>query len=326
MTFRRFSGLVAATALLSACASEPPRQAMRPGPHAALRPAPPAAQPGLVSRQGDLVAQAGAFESFMRHARSIDGDFSGPAEVSQAVQTGAAHVPGELESGMVAYAALAALQEPRFVDAVRTERDRGELARRIAADPAAALAIPGAQAAGARAAGALYAQGSALLSEGQKVKRAAYTVQHQAWSKDKDSDPAGQLARVKRAGAVSYRPEAGDGQQLAQSLAGGGARGGAPSAVVTHGVALAALSLLGRETEDHALMADMRTGSCLRLAKLNYHQCLASSGAKYEDIFCVGQHAMIDPGQCVVEASEARPMRSPVPGRTPVVTRTSYRR
>jgi hypothetical protein len=41
------------------------------------------------------------------------------------------------------------------------------------------------------------------------------------------------------------------------------------------------------------------------MAKLNLYQCLASAGPHYEDIFCLGQHAMIDPGQCVVEATRA---------------------
>jgi hypothetical protein len=59
---------------------------------------------------------------------------------------------------------------------------------------------------------------------------------------------------------------------------------------------------------------------CLRIAKLNYHQCLASAGPQYEDIYCLGQHAMIDPGQCVVEA--AQPQMSHA---SPVI-KASYRR
>jgi len=323
-SFGLFAG--ACAVLLAGCASEPPRRAsMRPSERMAMRPAPERAQQALAPRQADLIAQASAFESFMRHARGIDGEFSGPAEVAQAVQTGAAHAPGELESGMVAYAALAALQEPAFVNAVRGERDGGALARRIEADPAAAMTLPGARDASARAAGALYAEGQSLSAEGQKVKRASYSVQHQAWSTQR-TDGAAQLVQVKRAGAAGYRPQAGDGEQLAQSLSQGGRRGGTPSPLVAHGVALAALSLLGQESRDRSLLADVRTGSCLRVAKLNYHQCLAAAGTRYEDIYCLGQHAMIDPGQCVIEATEIHVNRSPVPARRPAVTRTSYRR
>ncbi|HEY0436867.1 MAG TPA: hypothetical protein VGC92_09515, partial [Phenylobacterium sp.] len=123
-----------------------------------------------------------------------------------------------------------------------------------------------------------------------------------------------------------YRPEAGDGARVAEALGEAASRSGPPSPLVTHGVALAALSLLGQEGRDRSLAADLRTGSCLRLAKLNYHQCLASAGPHYEDIYCLGQHAMIDPGQCVVEATQAAPVRQATAAPRSPVMRASYRR
>jgi hypothetical protein len=54
-------------------------------------------------------------------------------------------------------------------------------------------------------------------------------------------------------------------------------------------------------------MSEPRAASCLRLAKLNLYQCLAAAGPEYEDIFCLGQHAMAETGQCVADA--ARPAR-----------------
>jgi hypothetical protein len=89
---------------------------------------------------------------------------------------------------------------------------------------------------------------------------------------------------------------------------------------VARGVALAALSVLGDERQAHSLMSEPHTTSCLHMAKLNLYQCLASAGPHYEDIYCLGQHAMIDPGQCVVEAT-----RGPGP-RQVAVTRASYGR
>ena len=68
---------------------------------------------------------------------------------------------------------------------------------------------------------------------------------------------------------------------------------------------LAALTVLGEDSRAKGLMSEPRTGSCLRIAKLNLYQCLASAGPHYEDIYCLGQHAMIDPGQCVVDATRA---------------------
>jgi hypothetical protein len=318
-TIKCLSLAAACAALLAGCASGPSRPVAR----QPLRVAPgqaPFRQTEAAPPSRDLVAEAGAFESFMRRARAIDAGFSNAGDVAQAVQTGASHTPAELESGMVAYAALAALQEPQFVAAVRAQRDRGQLAQRLTADPRVALGLPGAEAAAALASGALHAQGQALAAEGQKVKRASYSVQRQAWSQDKPADPAGQLARVKRLGFAGYQAERGDGSHLAEALAQGGRRGGAASPVVTRGVALAALSVIGEEGRGRSLMSEPRTAMCLRLAKLNYHQCLASAGPQYEDIYCLGQHAMIDPGQCVVEAAQ------PPTGRMASVTRASYRR
>jgi hypothetical protein len=167
---------------------------------------------------------------------------------------------------------------------------------------------------------ALARQGDGLASNGKQVKQAAYTVQHQAWSKTNVADPAGRLARVKRISAAGYRPAAGDDAQLRAAVADTGRRGGSSSPVVARGVALAALSVLGEEGRGRALMSEPRSSSCLRIAKLNLYQCLASAGPQYEDIFCLGQHAMIDPGQCVAEAA-----RTPAPRRSSI-TRTSYRR
>jgi hypothetical protein len=312
VSFRNFRGVgfaAAAIALsLAGCATqdEQPRVSSA---------APAQALPG-----GRMETDAMAFESFMRRARGIDPGFSSAEEVSQALQVGASHDPAQLEAGMVAYAAMAALQEPSFVSAVQRQGRSGDLASRLVADPAAALQLPGGEAAAARASAALARQGDGLADNGQRVKRAAYTVQHQAWSKTTVADPGGRLARVKRLSATSYRPAAGDAAQLQAAVAEGGRRGGSSSPVVARGVALAALSVMGQEGRGRALMSEPRSSSCLRMAKLNLYQCLASAGPQYEDIFCLGQHAMIDPGQCVAEAAHA-----PAPRRMPV-TRASYRR
>jgi hypothetical protein len=293
-----------AIALLTACATPPgppPRRAAALPPTFHLIAPPP---------DRGLAVQASAFESFMRRARTIDAGFSGPSDVTQALQTGAAHEPHELEAGMIAYAAMAALQEPRFVAAVRADRakgepQRGELARRLTADPQSALALPGGEAAGARASGALYAQGSALSTDGERVKHASYSVQRQAWAKVKVPDAAGRLSQVKHISQAGYQPRREDPVELEMALARSETRSGASSPVVSRGVALAALTVLGEDGRAKGLMSEPRTGSCLRMAKLNLYQCLASAGPHYEDIYCLGQHAMIDPGQCVVEATRA---------------------
>lgn len=290
------AGLAAATLVMAGCA-ETPKTSQPPQSRADHSTAPRATP-------ANLAAEASVFESYMRRARGIDASFAGPADVSRALQTGASQEPRQLEQGMIAYAAVAALQEPRFVEALRASPNRAELVRRLNADPAAALRLPGGEAAAARASGALAAQGEGLRDQGLKVKRAAYSVQRQNWSKKAVPDPRGRLAQVKQLSAAPYRADADGGARLDAAMAEAGRRGGSAGPAATQAVAVAALNVLGDGGKARPLMSEPRTAACLRIAKLMLYQCLSAAGPQYEDIFCLGQHAMADTGQCVVEATQ----------------------
>lgn len=247
-----------------------------------------------------LASQAGAFEAYTRRTAAIDPNFSGPGEIGERLRTAAGYDPRQLEASMIAYAALAAMQEPRFVQAVRSAGR--ELGRRLASDPDSALALPGGPAAAARANAALAQRGQALASAGARVKRTSYSIQQQPWSRARAPNASQRLAAVKQ--AASYRADPADPARLTAAIAQGGKRSGS-SPVVMRGVAVAALTILGQDSAARNLMSERRSGQCLRSAKLNYHQCLAASGTHYEDIYCLGVHAMSDPGQCVVEATKS---------------------
>lgn len=80
--------------------------------------------------------------------------------------------------------------------------------------------------------------------------------------------------------------------------------------MVVRGLAVAALAALGAAGDENltsidALSVDPATNSCLNMAKLNLYQCLAVSKPHYEDIFCLGQHILIDTGACVIKAAGA---------------------
>jgi hypothetical protein len=47
------------------------------------------------------------------------------------------------------------------------------------------------------------------------------------------------------------------------------------------------------------------------MARLSLYECLSVAGPQYENVFCLGQHAMMDTAQCVVTASGWRPAISP---------------
>lgn len=294
-TIRGFTA-AAITVVLAGCATSsapPPRPQAR---------APADRAPTAVFDVG-LAGPAGAFEAYTRRAAAIDGAFAGPGEIAQGLLAGAGYEPRQLESGMIAYAALAAMQEPAFVAAVR-RADGRDLARRLAANPDTALDLPGASAAAGRANAALARRGEALAEAGGRVRKAAYSVQHQAWSRARLPNGPQRLAAVKA--AAGYRPEAADHARLSAAVAEGGRRGGT-SPVVSRAVAVAALTVLGQDAAARPLMSEPRSSDCLRRAKLNFHQCLAAAGTHYEDVYCLGLHAMADPGQCVVEAT--RPVR-----------------
>ena len=261
----------------------------------------------------EWVAAASAFESYTTHGAEIRPGFASGREVAGAVTVGAAHEPRQLEAGMIAYAALAAVQEPAFVDSVQRlagdARDRADLIHRLADEPQSVMGLPGADAAAGRAQAALLAQIEPLIADGRRVKQAAYDVQHSAWSKGPIADPAGRLTRVKAISARAFEPADADAERLFQAVtrAEPGA-GGAPTPVVVRGLALAALALSGAAGEDtvdavRPLMSEPRSAACMHLAKLNLFQCMAVAGPHYEDVFCLGQHAMIEPGQCMADAA-----------------------
>jgi hypothetical protein len=295
----------AASMVLAGCAGDAPRPQAR-----------TYYSPQVRATPSHLTAEASAFEAYMRHARAIPASFGSAEQVSQALATSASHEPRQFESGMIAYAALAALQEPRFVAALQAEPDRTALVRRLEADPREALQLPGGEAAAARASGALISQGEALRDQGQRVKHASYSVQHQAWSKRKVSNPAARLARVKRLSAEPFHASGEESARIYQAMAEGSRHAGPAGPAVTRAVAVAALNVLGEGGQARALMSEPKSAQCLHMAKLNLFQCLSAAGPQYEDIYCLGQHAMTDTGQCVVEAT--KPPR--------VATRASYRR
>jgi hypothetical protein len=272
----------------------------------------------------EVVSAATAFQQYMSGAARIDAGFADGEQVARGLKTASAYEATQMEEGMVAYGAIVALQDDRFVAGVERAAGRGDdraiFAEQLIQDPARATQVDGADDAARRIEAALGAKASALVSAGTQVKAAAYSVQRQAWSKVKVPDAAGRLSRVKHISAAGYQASREDPAQLQTALAQGARRPGAPSPVVARGVALAALSVLGEDGRARSLMSEPRADSCLRIAKLNLYQCLASAGPHYEDIFCLGQHAMIDPGQCVVEATRAPAVRQAA------LNKTSYRR
>jgi hypothetical protein len=89
----------------------------------------------------DVVSAATAFEHFMHSAVRLDGGFTSGEAVAQGLRTAAAYEPSQLQEGMIAYGAIAALRDSRFVGGVEQAgraEGRYALADRLVEDPCAA--------------------------------------------------------------------------------------------------------------------------------------------------------------------------------------------
>jgi hypothetical protein len=260
---------------------------------------------------------ASAYETYIRRATAIDSHFGDPAAVQKAVKAGADYQPQQLQEGIVAYAALLALRDDAFVQGVKAIRDPA-FADHLLAAPETVLGVRGADEAAADVAGALRAQGAALVAAGKAITQAAYDVQTQGWSKTPVADPKGVLADAKDAAVQPRAASIPSKERLLASLVsapqisasatptGAPAVSGAPD--VVRGLALAALAIVGRTGDDkeatlEAFLHDARSADCLKMAKLNLNQCLSVAGPHYEDVYCTGRHAVGETAQCVSAAA-----------------------
>lgn len=192
---------------------------------------------------------------------------------------------------------------------------RETFAARLVDQPQSVLEAGAARQAADRVAAVLGRMGGRLMSAGAAVEQAADDVQSQAWSKDAIVGVHDSLARIKAQSALRVSLLPTDADRLIRSLAAfrnqdgqSGIEVSQTSSAVTRGMALAALAILGMAGEDQAervqtLLTDPLDLHCLPMAKRTLIECLAVAGPQYENLFCLGRHAMKDTGRCVLSAS-----------------------
>jgi hypothetical protein len=271
-----------------------------------------------------MVSAAAAFYAYTDQAGGLRADFHDGEAVHQRLKTGVAYEPQQFEEGMIAYGALVALQNPAFIDGVsraaRSADERTALAGQIEADPAQALRFDAGGEAAREVESALMDRADPVVSAGKAMKQAAYDVQHEAWSKERIST----AARVREVKALSSSPYAGtegDGARMTRAMldlrpAGMGVAGVSP--VVARSLAVAAVAVLGEAKPGDLgkltpLLSEYYSADCLHMAKLMLYQCMAVAEPHYENVFCLGQHALIDTGQCVAGAVSAPYRAAPTP-------------
>lgn len=310
----------ALAAMTSACETPAPPEPVQ---IVEAPPPPPPPPPPPVALSTHVIELASSYRAVMGALGAVTANFTDGASVASAVRIGSSYEPDQLQQGAVAYAAIAALQEPNFVASVRQfaadQTTRVNLAQQILANPYAASTLPNADAAAGLAIAALDGMGAKVTVAGKAVKQSAYDVQRQAWSKAPVADAEMRLANAKTLSATPQQASLDDVAQLRQASVGTAAMSlagdpvNAPySDTVARGLALAALAALGHAGDENdatltpILKTQDDTGFCLNMAKLNLYQCLAVAGPQYEDAFCLGQHALMDTGQCVIASATPR--------------------
>jgi hypothetical protein len=252
---------------------------------------------------------ASAYDGYLRNADRINPSFASPAAVQSALRTGADYQPEQLQEGMIAFVALIALRNQAFVDGVR---DRGDpnFAARLLHSPRAVLDVPGAREAVADVTGVLQAHGAGLAATGEAISHAAYDVQQQSWSSAPVANPGQVLAGVVASGDDPRTADEPDEKALLRTLVSTprSPSDAEPSTAVVHGLALAALAVLGRtgdgeESDIEILLREPATADCLKLARSELNECLAAAGPHYEDVFCAGHHAVAGTAKCISQAA-----------------------
>ncbi len=336
--------LLSAISLLALIAASPTMAASR----ADNIPAPvvDAPLPPPVNLSLHVVESASEYREYMRHASAMATHFENGQAIEATLTDAEAYEPQQLVRGAVAYGAVVALQDPAFVAGVRVyaanSAMRKDLADRIISDPNYATVMPGAATAANMIMATMYAHGQKMADLGSRIRLSAYDVQKlQPWSKGYITDREGRLARAKAVSAAPMTPVPEEVRKLANAVTGSEEFATMEVAVsqtvepanppftpfVARSLAIAALAALGEggdenETALEGLLNDSSAGFCLNMSKLNLYQCLAVAKPWYEDMFCLGLHALADTGQCISKAAGTPSMTAqnttvaPAPGRT----------
>ncbi|MGH6967074.1 MAG: hypothetical protein ACREE0_21535 [Phenylobacterium sp.] len=281
--------------------------------------APPPPPPPAISLSPRVIEQASAYRAYVARATAISPGFADGESVAQGLKTGESYEPGQLLRGAIAYGAVVALQDPAYVAGVRKfagdAEQRRTVAYEIMKDPAYAVGFSGSAEAAGLVVAALAGDGRKLLEVGKTVKQAAYDVQRSAWSKADVSGREGRLALAKQLSSTALTGETAETARLQLAVTGSTPLGLTGETVsppytplVIRSLAVAALAALGYADDNSVaqvtpMLNDPRGSKCFSLSKLNLYQCLAVSKPHYEDVFCLGQHVLMDTGACLMQGA-----------------------
>jgi hypothetical protein len=281
-----------------------------------------------------VVETAGAYATYMQSASAIGAKFADGPAILSALRVGEHSEQHQMQQGMVAYAAIVALQDPAFTATLRGfakhASTRDAIVRQILTEPNYVMSLDGHDSAAGLIVATLYGQGQKLKAAGELIQQASLDIQLKAaWSKKAAPNQPGTLADAKQLSSAAIPADEAIKGQLLQasngvqpmSLTPAGAQAPYSQAVI-RGMAIAALAILGKAGDDNIaylmpLLVNDGDGFCFSMSKLNLYQCLSVARPHYENMYCLGLHAMSDTGRCVM-TSVGTPMA--ISSLTPTIT------
>jgi hypothetical protein len=226
----------------------------------------------------------------------------------------------------------------------------------LAGNPAYARTLPGGNDATKLVLDASAADGARIVEVAERYREQAYTLQRQRWANAVAPAQAARVQRVRNLAAagstaasvsdVSPRlavtpislqpgsdPSAFGGRRFWETVRGGAqvtpvantvtyqfrvdpGRGEAVNRMLTISALQALDAGTERATTVSALLSEPRTEYCMQMAQLQLYQCMSAARFRYENAFCLAQHAMRDVGTCIsAVATPDSTAMTPAPGR-----------
>ena len=272
------------------------------------------------------VGQAGARE--LRSGADLDATMDSLAQY---------YTGDRLVNAQIAYASLVAAQHPDFIDSVRALADYygPEVARSaLLNDPTYVASFMGAERASRAVVGAISDDVASIEAVGERYKSEAYALQNETWARRRANDRQERISALESASSrlniqfstpssTPASPLTGQRLGAASNLTASGIRASStnPNLSLRAGqvqltpderrvgrmLAVAALQSIeaGDMTAFNMLLADPGVERCITWARLTLGQCIAAGHFKYEDSFCIAEHALNDVAQCL---SATRPV------------------
>jgi hypothetical protein len=282
-------------------------------------------------RDASLERRAADYIRFREDVAAVEAaPLNSAATIRDAHKRLSTHHSKALSSGWTAYAALVAADSPAFKKALEKEIEDGKfngmkgrdaLLARIAQEPGYVRGLDGASEA-VNTVLSMAASDAARFSKlGEDYKKQAYAMQKTKWGMAKLPAPSSRLSEADAYGnsrGEASAPDlpgatengvtqpklasAGEAWSPEWGKGGGGRMNGENAAALMDRILNLAVRYSAGGTNEKLVETyskNDRAEQCLHMASLTLRQCIAATRAPYEEAFCLGEHGMIDPGECV---------------------------